>query len=120
MNVLMVTLILAYATKAAGLSYALGAFIAGMLISETRFRYQVESDIASFRDILLGLFFITVGMLLDLEQLADHFGLVLLSMAGLILFKAVVVGLLSRAFGYESGVALRTGVILAQAGNSVL
>lgn len=116
MNVLMVTLILAYATKAAGLSYALGAFIAGMLISETRFRYQVESDIASFRDILLGLFFITVGMLLDLEQLADHFGLVLLSMAGLILFKAVVVGLLSRAFGYESGVALRTGVILAQAG----
>ena len=57
MNVLMVTLLLATATKIAGLSYALGAFIAGMLISETRYRYQVESDIASFRDILLGLIF---------------------------------------------------------------
>ena len=54
----MVTLLLAFATKEAGLSYALGAFIAGMLISETRYRYQVEADIAPFRDILLGLFFI--------------------------------------------------------------
>ncbi|NOT68820.1 MAG: potassium transporter [Methylophilaceae bacterium] len=116
MNVLMVTLILAYATKLAGLSYALGAFIAGMLISETRYRYQVESDIASFRDILLGLFFISVGMLLDWQQLAANIGLVLLLLVGLVLFKAVVVGLLSRAFKYEPGVALRTGVILAQAG----
>lgn len=116
MNVLMVTLILAYATKLAGLSYALGAFIAGMLISETRYRYQVESDIASFRDILLGLFFVTVGMLLDWEQLAANIGLVLLILVGLVIFKAVVVGLLSRAFKYEPGVALRTGVILAQAG----
>jgi CPA2 family monovalent cation:H+ antiporter-2 len=72
MNVLMVTLVLAYATKLAGLSYALGAFIAGMLISETRFRYQVESDIAAFRDILMGLFFITIGMLLDFLSLGDN------------------------------------------------
>ena len=56
LNVLMITLIFSYLTNLTGLSYALGAFIAGMLISETRYRYQVESDIASFRDILLGLF----------------------------------------------------------------
>ena len=116
MNVLMVTLLLATVTKIAGLSYALGAFIAGMLISETRYRYQVESDIASFRDILLGLFFISVGMLLDLTQLANHIGLVLLLLVGFVLFKALVIATLSRLFGYETGVGIRTGMVLAQAG----
>lgn len=116
MNVLMVTLILAYVTKLAGLSYALGAFIAGMLISETRYRYQVESDIASFRDILLGLFFVTIGMLLDVQQLASNIGLVLLVLAALIVFKTLVIALMSRVFGYESGVAVRAAVTLAQAG----
>ena len=116
MNVLMVTLLLAAATKLAGLSYALGAFIAGMLISETRYRYQVESDIAPFRDILLGLFFISVGMLLNFNYLLNHIGLVLALLAGFVLFKAVVVALLTRIMGYEMGVGIRTGIILAQAG----
>ncbi len=116
MNVLMVTLMLAYATKLAGLSYALGAFIAGMLISETRFRYQVESDIAAFRDILLGLFFITIGMLLDIHVLFENWGGVVLLVILLVTFKAMVVAFLSRIFGYEPGVAVRTGVTLAQAG----
>jgi monovalent cation:H+ antiporter-2, CPA2 family len=116
MNVLMVTLLLAAATKIAGLSYALGAFIAGMLISETRYRYQVESDIASFRDILLGLFFISVGMLLDFNYLMNHIGLVLALLLGFVLFKALVIAALTRIFGYESGVGIRTGIILAQAG----
>jgi CPA2 family monovalent cation:H+ antiporter-2 len=116
MNVLMVTLMLAFATKLAGLSYALGAFIAGMLISETRYRYQVESDIAPFRDILLGLFFITIGMLLDVQQLVANIGLIVLLVAALIVFKTLIVALLSRAFGYEPGVAVRAGVTLAQAG----
>ena len=116
LNVLMVTLVLAFATKEAGLSYALGAFIAGMLISETRYRYQVESDIAPFRDILLGLFFIGVGMLLDVRQLTQHIGLVLLLLTAFILFKAVVITLLCRVFKYEFGVGIRTGLILAQAG----
>ena len=116
MNVLMVTLLLAAATKLAGLSYALGAFIAGMLISETRYRYQVESDIAPFRDILLGLFFISVGMLLDFHFMLNHIGLVLTLLAGFVLFKAAVVAVLTRAFGYEAGVGIRTGIILAQAG----
>jgi CPA2 family monovalent cation:H+ antiporter-2 len=116
MNVLMITLLLAFATKLAGLSYALGAFIAGMLISETKFRYQVESDISPFRDILLGLFFISVGMLLDLQQISSNIGLVLLILVGFILFKAAVVALVVRLVKYETGVAIRTGLILAQAG----
>ncbi len=116
MNVLMVTLLLAFITKIAGLSYALGAFIAGMLISETRYRYQVESDIAPFRDILLGLFFISVGMLLDFKNLANNIGLVLALLVGFVLFKAFVIAALSRAFGYETGVGIRTGIVLAQAG----
>lgn len=116
MNVLMVTLLLAYATKLAGLSYALGAFIAGMLISETKYRYQVESDISPFRDILLGLFFISVGMLLNLQQIFDNIGLVLLILVGFMLLKAAIVTLVVRLVKYETGVAIRTGLILAQAG----
>lgn len=87
-----------------------------MLISETRFRYQVESDISPFRDILLGLFFITVGMLLNLAQIFQNIGLVLLFLIGFILFKAAVVTLVVKFVKYETGVAIRTGVILAQAG----
>jgi len=116
MNVLMVTLLLAFATKMAGLSYALGAFIAGMLISETKFRYQVESDISPFRDILLGLFFISVGMLLNLQQIYSNIQLVLLVLFGFILLKALIVGIVVRFFKYEAGVAIRTALILAQAG----
>lgn len=116
MNVLMVTLLLAFVTKLTGLSYALGAFIAGMLISETRFRYQVESDIASFRDILMGLFFITIGMLLDIKVLWRHFYDVICLLIFLVLFKSILVALLARLFRYEAGVAVRAGVTLAQAG----
>ncbi len=116
MNVLMVTLLLAFATNLAGLSYALGAFIAGMLISETRYRYQVESDIASFRDILMGLFFISVGMLLDFNYLFQNIVLVSALLIAFVLFKAVVITVLVRFFGFEWGVGMRTGVILAQAG----
>jgi CPA2 family monovalent cation:H+ antiporter-2 len=116
MNVLMVTLLLAFATKSAGLTYALGAFIAGMLISETKFRYQVESDISPFRDILLGLFFISVGMLLNLEQIFNQLGLVLLILVAFIIFKAAIVTLVIRLMQYETGVAIRAGLILAQAG----
>ena len=116
MNVLMVTLLLAFATDLAGLSYALGAFIAGMLISETRYRYQVESDIASFRDILMGLFFISVGMLLNFNYLAENIGLVLTLLVAFVLFKTILIAVLVRLFDFEWGVGIRTGVILGQAG----
>jgi CPA2 family monovalent cation:H+ antiporter-2 len=116
MNVLMITLLLAYASNLAGLSYALGAFIAGMLISETKYRYQVESDISPFRDILLGLFFISVGMLINLQQIFDNIGLIILVLISFVLFKAVIVAIVVRFVRYETGVAIRTGIILAQAG----
>jgi CPA2 family monovalent cation:H+ antiporter-2 len=116
MNVLMVTLLLAVATKLAGLSYALGAFVAGMLISETRYRYQVESDIAPFRDILLGLFFVTVGMLLDIRVMMAQMGWILLLLSASVLLKGLVVTQIARVFGNETGVAIRTGFLLAQAG----
>lgn len=116
MNVLMITLLLAYATNLAGLSYALGAFIAGMLISETRYRYQVESDISPFRDILLGVFFISVGMLINLEQIFAHVGEILLLLIVFMLIKTIIVTFVVRMMNYENGVAIRTGVILAQAG----
>jgi NhaP-type Na+/H+ or K+/H+ antiporter len=70
LNVLLITLGLAWLTELAGLSLALGAFTAGMLIGETEYRYQVEEDIKPFRDVLLGLFFVAIGMRLDLPQIA--------------------------------------------------
>ena len=69
LNVLLITLGLAWLTELAGLSLALGAFVAGMLISETEYRYQVEEDIKPFRDVLLGLFFVTIGMMLDVATI---------------------------------------------------
>ena len=116
LNVLMVTMFFAYLTELAGLSYALGAFLAGMLISETRYRYQVESDISSFRDILLGLFFISVGMMLNLNVFFDNFWVILSILFAYTLFKASLIALLTKAFKYEMGVGIRTGVILGQAG----
>jgi CPA2 family monovalent cation:H+ antiporter-2 len=78
LNLLLVTLGLAWLTELAGLSLALGAFIAGMLISETEYKHQVETDIRPFHDVLLGLFFITIGMLLDWRLVFERWGLVLL------------------------------------------
>jgi len=116
LNVLLITLGLSYLTELAGLSLALGAFVAGMLISETEYRYQVEEDIKPFRDVLLGLFFVTVGMKLDLGSVVADFGWILLAVLALILFKALVVVLLARAFEGDWGVALRSAIGLAQAG----
>ncbi|BCK86577.1 glutathione-regulated potassium-efflux system protein KefC [Sideroxyarcus emersonii] len=116
LNVLLFTLGMAWLTELSGLSLALGAFVAGMLISETEYRYQVEEDIKPFRDVLLGLFFVTIGMLLDLHAVIAGWGWILLLLLILIPFKAAVVALLVRGFAGEWGAALRTGIGLAQAG----
>ncbi|OGS94547.1 MAG: potassium transporter [Gallionellales bacterium RIFCSPLOWO2_12_FULL_57_18] len=116
LNVLLFTLGLAYITELAGLSMALGAFVAGMLISETEYRYQVEEDIKPFRDVLLGLFFVTIGMLLDAGSVIAGFGWVLLVLLILLPFKAAVVALLARWFAGDWGAAIRSGLGLAQAG----
>jgi CPA2 family monovalent cation:H+ antiporter-2 len=116
LNLLFITLGLAWLTELAGLSLALGAFIAGMLISETEFKHQVETDIRPFHDVLLGLFFISIGMLLDWRLVLERWPLVLLLLIVPTLFKAALVTALARALGATSGVALRTGLYLAQAG----
>ncbi|MYZ51360.1 monovalent cation:proton antiporter family protein [Malikia spinosa] len=116
LNILLLTLGLAWLTEHAGLSLALGAFVAGMLISETEFKHRVETDIRPFHDVLLGLFFITIGMLLDWHIVWDRWPLVLLLLGASLLFKLVLIAGLARAFGAASGVSLRVGLYLAQAG----
>jgi monovalent cation:H+ antiporter-2, CPA2 family len=116
LNLLLITLGAAWITERAGLSLALGAFIAGMLISETEYKHQVEEDIKPFRDVLLGLFFITIGMLLNVRLVLEHWWLVLLLLVGPVLLKFGLISLLARLFGASTGVALRTGLGLAQAG----
>jgi monovalent cation:H+ antiporter-2, CPA2 family len=107
---------LAWLTQLAGLSLALGAFLAGMLIAETEFKHQVETDIRPFHDVLLGLFFIAVGMRLDPLLVIALWPLVLALTIAPVLFKFLLVTLLARLFGAAPGAALRTGLYLAQAG----
>jgi CPA2 family monovalent cation:H+ antiporter-2 len=116
LNLLLVTLGLAWLTHHAGLSLALGAFLAGMLIAETEYKHQVETDIRPFHDVLLGLFFITVGMKLDARPIVQQWPLVLLLTTLPVLAKFGLVAALARLFGASAGVALRTGLYLAQAG----
>jgi CPA2 family monovalent cation:H+ antiporter-2 len=116
LNVLLITLGLAYLTELAGLSLALGAFVAGILIAETEYRYQVEDDIKPFRDVLMGLFFVTIGMLLNLRELLQNLGWVMLLLVVLLLFKSVIVALLARWHKGDWGVGIRSGLGLAQAG----
>ena len=116
LNLLLVTLGLAWLTEFAGLSLALGAFVAGMLIAETEYKHQVETDIRPFHDVLLGLFFITIGMKLDLHAAFDQWLLVFAMTLLPVLFKFGLVTLLARLFGAAPGIALRTGLYLAQAG----
>ena len=116
LNVLFITLGLAYLTELVGLSMALGAFVAGILIAETEYRYQVADDIKPFRDVLMGLFFVTVGMMVDLSEMFANIGQVLLMLLCLLLIKLTIVALLVHKFTGNWGVAIRSGLGLAQAG----
>lgn len=116
LNVLLITLGLAWLTELAGLSLALGAFVAGMLISETEFKHRVESDIKPFHDVLLGLFFITIGMMLDWRIIWDRWAFVLFLVTLPVIFKFVLIAALTRLGGASEGISLRTGLYLAQAG----
>jgi len=103
-------------TAMAGLSLSLGAFLAGLLLAETEYRHQIESEIEPFKGLLLGLFFMGVGMNLDVVLAFQHGLWVLASVLGLILTKAIVASLLARCFGLNWANAIRTGFLLAQAG----
>jgi CPA2 family monovalent cation:H+ antiporter-2 len=116
LNVLLITLGLAWLTELAGLSLALGAFTAGMLIGETEYRYQVEEDIKPFRDVLLGLFFVAIGMRLDVPHILEQWWLVAAILAALLLLKLTVVGIASRLLGSSPGTALRSALWLCAGG----
>lgn len=116
LNVLLVTIGLAALTEFAGLSLALGAFLAGMLISETEYRVQVEEDIKPFRDVLLGLFFVTIGMSVDLAVVRQHLFVIAVLLAVYLAVKGSVVAGVARLFGNDGSVAVRVGIALAGAG----
>ena len=116
LTVFLVVLASAWATHAAGLSLALGAFLAGMMLAETEFRHQVEAAIRSFRDVLLGLFFITIGMLLDFELLLRHFLLVMMLLVGTVVLKTAVTALAARRSAGSWFKAIRTGVVASPGG----
>jgi len=116
LTVLLVVLAAAWTTSALGLSLAFGAFLAGMMLGETEFRHQVESSIRPFRDVLLGLFFVGVGMLIDPALLPRIWPWALLGTLLLLLSKIVVVVLIVRRSGMDALAAWRTALLLAVGG----
>jgi CPA2 family monovalent cation:H+ antiporter-2 len=114
--VLFVAIGAAWSTHAVGLTFALGAFLAGMMLAETEYRYQVEAGIRPFRDTLLGLFFVTVGMQLDVPGLLGHLPVVTAILAGMLLLKTAIVTLAARGFADQWFKALRTGIVLSEGG----
>jgi monovalent cation:H+ antiporter-2, CPA2 family len=111
---LLIVLGAAFATEEVGLSTALGAFVAGLMVADSEYRHQIAADIAPFRGLLLGLFFLTVGMAIDLEVALAHLDRVAALAAGLLLLKAVVLYGLARALRYPNRLALPLGGLLAQ------
>jgi len=116
--VLLVVLSSAWVSHIAGLSFALGAFLSGMMLGETEYRHQIEAVIRPFRDILLGLFFITVGMLLDLHLLGSalEVGTMLAMLVTLVFLKAAIAALVTRPFTDSRFRALRTGIVISIGG----
>lgn len=113
---ILVALGVAWLTNMAGLSPALGAFMAGLLVAETEFKPQVEADILPFKGLFLGLFFMAVGMSLNLETLRMHFVSIIGLTLALMGIKALVILGLSRLFGFSLGTSVHTGLLLSQGG----
>ena len=114
--VLFVAISAAWATHAVGLSLALGGFLAGMMLAETEYRYQVEAGIRPFRDTLLGLFFVTVGMKLDIHLLGSRAPAIAVLLIVMLSLKAAVVMLVARPFAGSWFKSLRTGIVLSEGG----
>lgn len=113
---LFIVLAMSFLTEGLGLSNTLGAFLAGVLLSETDYRHLVEKEIAPFRGILVGLFFFTVGFEIDLQLIASKGGLIASIVLGIVTLKALIATLLSLAFGLSKGTAQRIGLVLSQGG----
>ncbi|XP_051132603.1 K(+) efflux antiporter 2, chloroplastic-like [Andrographis paniculata] len=115
-NTLLVILGTSLLTARAGLSMALGAFLAGLLLAETEFSLQVESDIAPYRGLLLGLFFMTVGMSIDPKLLVSNFKAITGTLGLLIVGKTMLVAIIGKLFGLSLVSAVRVGLLLAPGG----
>ena len=113
---LFVVAVTAIAVSWAGLSMALGAFLAGVLLADSAYRHQIETDIEPFRGILLGLFFISIGMRLDLPAIAESWMIVLCGAVGLVVIKSIILFGLTRAFGADADDSLKTAAVLSQGG----
>lgn len=116
LSTLVIVLLAAWVTHSFHLSMALGAFIIGMMLGESHFRHQINSDIRSFKDILLGLFFVTIGMNIQLELLYEFWPRILLFAVALILIKTLLICAMTKLSGDSTKTALQTGFNLAQAG----
>lgn len=113
---LLVALVAAWVTQLAGMSMALGAFLAGMVLGESRFRHQIESDIRPFRDLLLGLFFISIGLMMDLAMLREYWPRIIVFGLILVAIKGTLIALMTRALRETGETSIRTGLALAQGG----
>lgn len=116
LTALVIVLLCATVTSRIGLSMELGAFLAGMMLGESRFRHQLEADIRPFRDLLLGLFFITIGMLIDLQLLREYWFRIFVSGLVFLAFKAGIIALVARALGETWRAALPAGLAISQGG----
>jgi len=118
LTVLLVVLASAYVSHLAGLSFALGAFLAGMMLAETEYRYQIDTAIRPFRDLLLGLFFVSVGMLLNLHLLgqASELAIALAMLVVMVVLKAVITAVVTLPFAHSRFKALRTGIVMSIGG----
>ena len=103
-------------THAAGLSAALGAFLAGLLLAESEYRHEIEVNIEPFKGLLLGLFFVSVSMGIDIVGLWSQFDWILVSVVGLFTVKTAITAGLARLFGLPTHVALEMGLLLGQGG----
>jgi CPA2 family monovalent cation:H+ antiporter-2 len=116
----LIVIIAAVATGLTGLSAALGAFLAGLLLSETELRHHIEIDLEPFKGLLLGLSFMTVGMTVDLSLIAAQAGWIAAAVTGLIVIKAAILFVAGRAFGIATATAAEIALLLAQAGEFAL
>ncbi|MGY0564676.1 MAG: cation:proton antiporter domain-containing protein, partial [Paraglaciecola chathamensis] len=116
LTTILVALMAAGLTYSFGLSMALGAFLAGMMLGESQYKYQLEADIRPFRDILMGLFFITIGMRLNLTDLLAQWHWALLGLGGMLLIKVIIIRLVGGLFGVPKEDAWAAGFKLCQMG----
>ncbi len=111
---LIVVLGSSFVTYKLGLSFAFGAFVAGLMVAETEYKYRVESEIMSLKSLLMGLFFITIGMSFNFGMMLENLPLIILIAIGLMLCKALIIIVLCRLFKFPLAPAVHSGVLLSQ------